>query len=165
MNESVLALVDFHGFLGNHSTCMYSCLQETSSMEQSCFQPILLAGWQMLRKCSKGVTWKVWTQTKIPHKTLFYRDNVPMYFQLRTKTTFFLLRVREVFKNIRKFLMAFAMKGGASRAITVFSCPGQLNRWPCHWVSEWVRDFWFQRLQSITMTSIGDLVTHSVSRH
>ena len=90
-------------------------------MEQSCFQPILLAGWQKLHKRSKGVSRKVWTQTKIPHKTLFYRDNVPMYFQLRTKTTFFLLRVREVFKNIRKFLMAFAMKGGgASRAITVF---------------------------------------------
>ena len=32
-----------------------------------------------------------------------------------------------------------------------FNCQGQLNRWPCHslseWVSEWVRDFWFQRLQ------------------
>ena len=28
----------------------------------------------------------------------------------------------------------------------LFSCPGQLNRWPCHsvseWVSEWVR-FWY----------------------
>ena len=33
---------------------------------------------------------------------------------------------------------------------TLFSCPGQLNRWPCHSlthrVSQWVR-FWFQRLQ------------------
>ena len=33
----------------------------------------------------------------------------------------------------------------------VFSCPEQLNRWPCHWVSEWVTfDFditeWPQRL-------------------
>ena len=31
---------------------------------------------------------------------------------------------------------------------SLFSCPGQLNRWPCHSlthsVSEWVR-FWFQR--------------------
>ena len=27
-----------------------------------------------------------------------------------------------------------------------FSCPGQLNRWHCHWLSEWVSDtFWFQR--------------------
>ena len=52
----------------------------------------------------------------------------------------------------------------ASPNVSFFSCPGQLNRWPCHslseWVSEWVRDFWFQRLQSITMTKIGDLVTH-----
>ena len=32
----------------------------------------------------------------------------------------------------------------------LFICPGQLNSWPCHslseWVSEWVR-FWFQPLQ------------------
>ena len=30
---------------------------------------------------------------------------------------------------------------------TFFSCPGQLNRWPCHWVSQSVSqsDFWFQR--------------------
>ena len=31
---------------------------------------------------------------------------------------------------------------------SIFSCSGQLNRWPCHslseWVSEWVR-FWFSR--------------------
>ena len=29
----------------------------------------------------------------------------------------------------------------------LFSCPGQLNRWPCQSVSEWVSesDFWFQR--------------------
>ena len=34
-----------------------------------------------------------------------------------------------------------------SSKANLFSCPGQLNRWPCQSVSEWVRDFWFQRLQ------------------
>ena len=32
--------------------------------------------------------------------------------------------------------------------LIIFSCPGQLNRWPCHSLSECVRDFWFQQLQS-----------------
>ena len=31
-------------------------------------------------------------------------------------------------------------------AHSFFSCPGQLNRWPCHSLIKWVR-FWFQRLQ------------------
>ena len=29
----------------------------------------------------------------------------------------------------------------------IFSCPGQLNRWPCHWLTDWLTDwhtFWFQ---------------------
>ena len=37
--------------------------------------------------------------------------------------------------------------------LLIFSCPGQLNRWPCHSVSEWVSEschFWFQQLQSTT---------------
>ena len=25
--------------------------------------------------------------------------------------------------------------------ISIFSCPGQLNRWPCHWLSEWATEW------------------------
>ena len=32
----------------------------------------------------------------------------------------------------------------------LFSCPGQLNRWPCQSVSQSVSHFWFQWLQSTT---------------
>ena len=38
--------------------------------------------------------------------------------------------------------------------VSFFSCPGQLNRWPCHSLTHSVRDFWFQRLQSTTMTTV-----------
>ena len=30
----------------------------------------------------------------------------------------------------------------ATHFCNLFTCPGQLNRWPCHWVSR--SDFWFQ---------------------
>ena len=39
----------------------------------------------------------------------------------------------------------------------IFSCPGQLNRWHCQWVSQWHFDFSLQSLQSLQ--SIVTLVT------
>ena len=44
----------------------------------------------------------------------------------------------------------------------VFSCPGQLNRWYCHSVSQWVSqtfDFWFTMTIMTTMTTMTTITT------
>ena len=45
----------------------------------------------------------------------------------------------------------------------LFSCPGQLNRWHCQWVSESVSHFWFQRLQSNDYNQ--SRAEHSTAQH
>ena len=44
-----------------------------------------------------------------------------------------------------------SQKDNKSLWFLFFSCPGQLNRWHCHSVSQWVSesDFWFHQLQTL----------------
>ena len=45
---------------------------------------------------------------------------------------------------------------------SLFSCPGQLNRWPCHSLSKWVSEsghFWFKMTTMTTLTTMTTITT------
>ena len=45
---------------------------------------------------------------------------------------------------------------------TVFSCPGQLNRWPCHWLSEWVSQWVSESSFDFSVKCISHLDNSSI---
>ena len=49
--------------------------------------------------------------------------------------------------KIKNVLMSSFSRAIQIKTTTLFSCPEQLNRWPCHWLTEWVTfRFWHYRV-------------------
>ena len=61
------------------------------------------------------------------------------------------------------FQSRYGIKNGHHWSMmTIFSCPEQFNRWPCHSLSHWVSDFWVMGRPDLTEKDIPSYIHHFV---